>query len=210
MTQPVTDKKALAAAHVVSDLFSPLLAPSYAMILALWFTLLRYLPLGVKLMALGGVAFITAVVPALTIFILYRMGRVSDMSISDRSQRTVPYCVSIVCYIGAGIFLSSMQAPPWLDAFFYGAAAVSVISLLITRWWKISAHAGGMGGLAAVCYWLGLHSLVAMPMVWLTIAVALAGVMAWARLYLRHHTPLQVLAGAVLSFVTEYLALTFL
>lgn len=84
MTENITNRQASTVAHVISDLFSPLLVPSYALSLALWFTLLRYLPLAVKLMALGGVFFITAVIPALVIFILYRMGRVSDMSISDK------------------------------------------------------------------------------------------------------------------------------
>lgn len=210
MTEPATNKTATVAAHIISDLFSPLLAPSYALILALWFTLLRYLPLGVKLMALGGVFFITAVIPALVIFVLYRMGRVSDMSISDKSQRTMPYSVSIACYIGAGLFLSSMQAPAWLDAFFYGAAVVSLLSLIITHWWKISAHTGGMGDLAAVCYWLAFHNVIALPMIWVSIAFALVGAMGWARLYLRHHTPLQVFAGATMAFLIEYIALTFL
>jgi len=210
MTENITNRQASTVAHVISDLFSPLLVPSYALSLALWFTLLRYLPLAVKLMALGGVFFITAVIPALVIFILYRMGRVSDMSISDKSQRTLPYSVSIICYIGAGMFMSSMQAPAWFDAFFYGAAAVSLISLVITHWWKISAHTGGVGGLAAICYWLAIHNVLALPMIWISLSFALVGAMAWARLYLNHHTPLQVFAGATLSFVIEFIALTFL
>lgn len=210
MTETVPNKTATAAAHIISDLFSPLLVPSYALILALWFTLLRYLPLSVKLIAIGGVFFITAVIPALVIFILYRVGRISDMSISDKSQRTLPYSVSIACYIGAGLFLSSMQAPSWLDAFFYGAAVVSLLSVIITHWWKISAHTGGIGGLAAVCYWLAFHNVIALSMIWVSVAFALAGAMAWARLYLNHHTPLQVLAGASMAFIIEYIALTFL
>lgn len=210
MTETIRNKPASTIAHIISDMFSPLLVPSYALALALWFTLLRYLPLGVKLLALGGVFFITAIIPALVIFILYRLGRVSDMSISDKSQRTLPYSVSIVCYVGAGLFMTSMQAPAWLDAFFYGAAAVSLLSLVITRRWKISAHTGGVGGFAAICYWLALHNVVALPMIWVSLAFALAGAMAWARLYLNHHTPLQVLAGATMSFIIEYIALTFL
>ncbi len=47
-------------------------------------------------------------------------------------------------------------------------------------------------------------------MLWLTVTIALTGAMAWSRLYLRHHTPAQVLAGALLSFIIEFLALTFL
>lgn len=210
MTDNPTNKHVLATAHIISDLFSPLLAPTYATAIALWFTMLRYLPLNVKLWALGGILFITAITPALVIFILIRMGKVSNASISDKSQRTIPYCAAIVCYLGAGYFMHSMQAPGWLTAFFYGAAATSTLSLIITKWWKISAHTAGIAGVAAACYWLAFHNLIAAPMLWLTVTIALTGAMAWSRLYLRHHTPAQVMAGALLSFIIEFLALTFL
>lgn len=210
MTNNNTNISAQRISHILSDIFSPLLVPSYATAIALWFTMLRYLPLGVKLWALGGVFIITAIAPALVIIALYRTGKVSDMSISDKSQRTIPYCTSMLCYLGAGYFMHSMQAPSWLVAFFYGAAAVSVLSLIITRLWKISAHAGGVGGMAAACYWLALHGLLAAPMLWVSITIAIVGAVSWARLYLNHHTPLQVLAGASMSFIIVFLALSLL
>lgn len=210
MTENTSTKRVLGVAHIISDLFSPLLAPTYATAIALWFTMLRYLPLNVKLWALGGIFFITTVAPALVIFTLIRMGKVSNASISDKSQRTIPYCAAILCYIGAGYFMFSMQAPSWLTAFFYGAAITSTLSLIITKWWKISAHTAGIAGVAAACYWLAFHNLIAAPMLWLTVTFALTGAMAWSRLYLRHHTAAQVLAGATLSFIIEFLALSFL
>lgn len=210
MTNNNTNTSARRISHILSDIFSPLLVPTYATAIALWFTMLRYLPLGVKLWALGGIFIITAIAPALVIFALYRSGRVSDMSISDKSQRTIPYCTSILCYLGAGYFMHSMQAPSWLVAFFYGAAAVSALSLIITRWWKISAHSGGVGGMAAACYWLAFHGLLAAPMLWVSVTIALVGAVAWARLYLNHHTPLQVFAGAAMSFIIEFFALSLL
>ena len=118
MTNNNTNISAQRISHILSDIFSPLLVPSYATAIALWFTMLRYLPLGVKLWALGGVFIITAIAPALVIIALYRTGKVSDMSISDKSQRTIPYCTSMLCYLGAGYFMHSMQAPSWLVAFF--------------------------------------------------------------------------------------------
>lgn len=197
-------------AHIVSDVFSPLMMPVYATALTLWYTMLRYLPLSVKLWALGGVFVITTLAPLIVIFTLMRLGKVSDMSISDRGQRPVPYIVSILCYVSCGWFLHSMQAPVWLSGFFYGAAIVSILSLAITNWWKISAHAGAVGGVAGAIYYLSYYSLLAFPMQWLTLSFAIVGAVAWARLYLNHHTPMQVLAGAAMAFVVEILTISML
>lgn len=208
-TSPQGQSRAAIAAHIISDVLSPLLVPSYAMAFALWLTLMRFLPLGVKWWALGGVFFITAVIPALTIFVLIRLGRVSDTSISNRSERTLPYSVSILCFFGAGLFIYSCQGPAWLSAFYYGAGTVSLLSLAITRWWKISAHTAGISGFATAIYWMAYHGLIySTPLAWVNGGVLLTGLVAWARLYLNHHTPLQTLAGAALAAAVVYTALS--
>lgn len=192
------------AAHIISDVFSPIMMPTYAMAVALWLTIMVYLPLPARLKALFGVFAITAVIPFLFIVIMIRLGKISDASISDRSQRPAPYCVSIVCYIGAALMLISMRAPVWLSTFYFGAAAVSLLSLIITRWWKISAHAGAVGGVAGGMYWLACRGLLMNPVLWLCIVIALTGLLCWSRLYLGRHTVMQVIAGAVMAFLVEY------
>lgn len=190
---------------MISDVFSPLLAPTYAMVVAMWLTRLHYLPTNVRVWSTLGIFALTALVPVTFIAILIKRGKVSDVSISDPKQRTAPYCASTVCYLLGAAYMYALSAPAWLVAFFLGAATVSVLSMIITRRWKISAHTGGVGGLAAVIYWLGLNGFIEHgPLVWISIAIALVGAMAWARLYLNHHTLLQTAAGAALSFATVY------
>ncbi|MHC0039781.1 hypothetical protein, partial [Pseudoneobacillus sp. C159] len=58
------------AASAISDVFSPLLMATYAMAVALWLTPMAYLPLGVRAWSTVGVFFITAVIPASTVFVL--------------------------------------------------------------------------------------------------------------------------------------------
>ncbi len=197
-------------ASVISDVFSPLLAPSYGMAIALFLTRLHYLPLSVRLWALIGVFSITCLIPFTAIALLIKAGKVSDTSISDKSQRTIPYCISIACYIGASLFVAYMQAPMWLVMFFAGAAIVSVISLIITYWWKISAHTGGVGGLAAVLFWLAKSGYIESgSLIWASAGFLLVGLMAWSRLYLNRHTLGQVFAGALLSFAVVYTLVSF-
>ena len=208
-TNPERTPSLSTIAHILSDVFSPILAPTYVIVIALWLTLLRFIPFGVKMWSLGGVFFITAVVPMLTIFLLMRLGRVSDTSISNRRERIIPYSITILCYLAAAWFLHSLNAPVWLAAFYIAAAVASVLSLAITFYWKISAHSGAIAGVTTAIYWMAIHGLLfPAPMVWVSVAILITGAVCWARLYLNHHTPLQVLAGAALSAAVVYLTLT--
>lgn len=195
-------------AHVLSDVFSPMLVPSYALVAALTLTPMALLPTSPKVWAILGVFFITCVLPMLFILMLIRMGRVSDTAITDRRERTAPYCATIVCYAGAALFLRYLHAPYWVQNFYIGAALVGVISLVITRRWKISAHTGALAGLVAIVFWMtGRGLIMEGGLWWLCAAVAVLGGVAWARLYLDKHTVLQTLAGAALGFVTELIML---
>lgn len=207
MTDQQTDinKGVAAVAHIISDVFSPILMPTYGMAVALWLTMMHYLPLAVRLKALAGIFGITALIPFLFIFVMIKIGRINDVSISDHAQRPAPYCVSITCYVGAAFFLVAMNAPLWLPAFYFGAAVVSLLSLLITHWWKISAHAGAAGGLAAGIFWLACNGLLMNATMWVSAVFLLVGFLAWSRLYLGRHTLMQVFAGAMLGFGTVFL-----
>lgn len=192
-------------AHILSDFFSPLLTPTYGCFVALWLTSMAYLPVGIRLWTIVGIAAITALAPATVIFVLIRLGKVSDTSISDRRQRTIPYWTTIVCYIGACVFLSVLKAPAWLVVFFSAAAVVSFIAMIITHWWKISAHSASVAGLAGVIFWLARTGLILQgPLVWVSLEFLLTGAIAWARIYLNHHTLMQTFAGALLGFFVEY------
>lgn len=208
MTTDTSGRAPRLTAHILSDVFSPMLAPTYAMISALVLTPMSLLPTSPKVWSTAGILFITAVIPMLFILMLMRMGKVSDAAISNRNERTAPFTATILCYIGAAFFVRYLRAPYWIQNFYLAAAMVSAISLLVTHWWKISAHTGAMGGLAGIIFWMVERGLILWcPILWVCIAFALLGAVAWARLYLDKHTVLQTLAGAALGFGIELLFL---
>ena len=144
-------------ANIVSDVFSPLLMPTYAMIAAMWLTPLCLLPVGNRVSATAGIAFITCIIPLVFIFTMIRLGRVTDVSISDPRQRRAPYIVALLCYIGAAVFLASLKAPLWLVVFYGAGAIVLLLNLFITAKSKISAHTSAVGGTCALIFWLTLR-----------------------------------------------------
>lgn len=205
MTEFKTNRTSAIAAHLISDIFSPLLMPTFAMLVSMWLTRLHYLPLQARVWSTIGVFIITAIIPITFIAFLMKRGKVSDSSISDPRQRTLPYSMAVICFFIAAAYLLMLHAPAWLVAFPCGAAFYTIAALFITRFWKISAHAGGIGGLTAIILWLAWsHYIDFLPLLWLSLSIFITGLVCWARLYLSHHTLMQVFAGSVLAFVLVY------
>ena len=146
-------------AQILSDFFSPIVVPTYGTALALWITPLSILPERIRFGVMAMIALITAVIPTATIVTMIRLGRVSDMSISNRRERFIPFMVTIACYVAAAVYLGVVHAPAWLSLFFVGAAISSLIAMVITFWWKISAHATSVGGLSGIVSWLAFNHL---------------------------------------------------
>lgn len=209
---PASDcKELVTAAHIISDVFSPLLVPTIGMIIVMTLTGLMVLPGSTRLGATLGVFFITCILPMSLIFVLMKTGHVSDTSISHPRERTLPYIGAALCYLGAAVYVYTLHAPLWLMLFFVGGAAMIAVCVLITPLWKISAHTSGLGGLTGTVIWLAWRGMfVVDPMVVVSVALLLLGCMASARLILGHHTLGQTAAGALLGAGIEFGLLTWL
>ncbi len=187
-------------AQILSDVFSPLLTPTYAMIMAMWLTPMRVLPESTRLMATAIVAVLTAVIPCLAIVVLMRLHRISDRAISDRRQRLVPYSVAVVCYLAAAWTMHRFGAPAWLPLFFLGGGLATAIDTAINFRWKISAHTTGIGGCAGMMAWFALSGFGdPAALIWLSALIVLGGAIGTARLALERHTFAQVIAGFIVG-----------
>ena len=88
--------------HILSAVFSPLLVPTYGMVLAAFLTILNFLPLPLLWSAIGITFVITCLIPVAAILSLYKSGYIKDPGLNDRTERTIPYVVTILCYLGCG------------------------------------------------------------------------------------------------------------
>ena len=85
-------------------------------------------------------------------------------------------------------------APAIITASMAGYAVSSLVVQWITRYWKISTHALGITApLLALCVIYGTRPL---PF------LVLIPIVCWARVYLRAHTVLQVIAGVTLATIS--------
>jgi membrane-associated phospholipid phosphatase len=144
-------------------------------------------------LSFAGLFFFT-IAPMLCVFYLYLSGRISDFDMSDRWERRRAFIAFVIVDTLAAAFLTVVHAPTVLIAITWGYVGAVFVTMLITRWWKISTHAFGVTGPFTVMFllfrWELLPYVAIVPLVW------------WARVYLRSHTLAQVLAGAALAVVS--------
>lgn len=192
--------------QILSSIFSPLLVPTYGMALAGFLTILHLLPNQLIWTAIGITFVITCLIPASAIIAMYRSGHIKDPGLNERTERTLPYVINVLCYIGCGFFLYKANAPLWLPMFFAGAALACAINAVVNRWWKISAHAVAMGGLVALLFRIvASHYALYNMNVWLSAGIIVAGLVMTARIYLGRHTLWQVILGFANGFICVYL-----
>jgi len=185
-------------ASIVSTVFSPLLVPTYSVWLALSVTVLALAPATDRFKVVLGVFLLTCLMPAVLIVAMWKLGFVSEPGLNKRTERTVPYLITIAGYVMAAFFLVRVNAPLWLTAFLGGAALAALISMIVNRWWKISAHMAGVGGMLGLVTVIAVGPWAITTMVWwVAAAVLVCGLTGTSRLILRRHTMAQVAAGFV-------------
>ena len=173
-------------ATLLSTVFHPLLMPTYGIAIALYTSYMRIF--GDRLLG---------------IYILYKLGHISDFRLHERTERTIPYLINFACYVACYLYLYRFGIPSWIIAFIAGAIVALIISLFINRYWKISAHMVAAGSMVTLVFLMSFYSLMLTPYILpLQIAsVLLAGAIGSSRILLKRHTLGQVGAGFALGIL---------
>ncbi len=141
--------------------------------------------------------FFTSIGPMLYVLWLYATDRITDLDMSSRSERERVFVAFVLFYWAGTLVLWLVHAPTLLIATMGGYAAASVAVQYITRYWKISTHALGISAsMVALVYVFGQQPL---PF------LILIPIVAWSRVYLKAHTPAQVIVGALLGSASVYI-----
>jgi len=143
-------------------------------------------------------------IPAILIFMLYKIGVISDLSLKVRRERIYPYIITLLSYSVMIFFYYRMNMPPWFLMIMVSSVAIMLVAILITLKWKISAHMFGIGGLIggamSVSYFVE-HS---NPYFMFMGLFIIAGLVGTSRLILKRHTLAQVIAGFLLGFLFSF------
>ena len=139
-----------------------------------------------------GVIFLT-VIPILRIFTWSKYIGETHGNISNKSDRLVPYIVSIISYFIYWVILICLNSDKVLTFVAVSYSIGTLVLFIINMWCKVSAHASGV---AIACSLLicifgiyGLISLLILPVV------------LWSRFTLKKHTWSQLILGMCTGFV---------
>ncbi len=184
----------LKAARIISTLFVP---PSFTIIIFTFFAFRLEANLTQKLADIL-TAFIFGFTLQIILFVILRnKGLIVDIDASVKEERTAPFLISVFFYIIGLFVLIGNHVTVISEAFWFCYISNTLIIIAINKKWKISAHAAGAAGpLAAVTFVLGPVGL---------LFLILFAIIGWARVKLRCHTIMQVLAGGILGFFSTYI-----
>lgn len=194
-------------AKALSVLLYPLFVPTYGIALFCYaYVYIAHVPVVWTVIAIAGTFVLTCLLPMISIWILIRRGEVQDMQIEDAHQRTMPYLyatVGFACW--AYLLIAVLHAPSYIGLIGIGATVAIGLVMLINRWWKISAHLTGFGGLVGgiLSFYLGVGAIPSAGTLSLLFGVSL--LLMYARLRLNAHTSAQVCAGWLLGISCTFL-----
>ncbi len=196
-------------ALAISWLFLPLFAPVYALLIALFSVnfesygfqdnCLFVLQPEQKKAILSLFFIFSFIGPAISVVLLRFSGQISSVMMDKRSERFVPSIMTNLFGISLlSILLWKMDftfpGARFLFALAAGSCSTVLICTIITRKWKISLHAAGMGILSGFLF--GYFNKMEFFNVWLFAGVILlSGLVMSARMFLGAHSLKQLAAG---------------
>lgn len=209
------------ASRILSWVFLPLNVPIIALLLAMYLPSDNYdsgyrevlfrLNEQWKLLLLLLFTFFSLIIPSFVIMFMRYSGHISDVMMDKRSERIIPSVFVNVSAAALYFMLQSKDPNGDFPSAIYGLSMGSFLTVfmctIITRWWKVSLHAAGMGILSGFCfgYYLGMD---VFPFWVLPVVVVLSGIVMSARMYLGKHNLAQCLAGYFIGSLT--LAITLI
>lgn len=193
-------------AEFVSRILHPFYMTTYGLLILFNSSLKLLFSTQEKAVSLIVLFIFTLLLPALIIFLLHKKKKISNLNISNRKERTVPFLCVFCCYILCTVVLISLGITPSFIPMLLVGSALSILFLTVISFgWKISAHLTGIGGLCGtifgISWWLNVNT-----MNIFIIVILLSGILAYARIVLKEHTLGQSLCGFLLGFFCLFLS----
>lgn len=186
-------------ALIPTYLFQPLLIPAYGIgLLGVSSFFYGYSPL-LRGVVLGLSFFLAVVMPVLWYALLRKLNVITTSQASDRHERKWAYLFTMSAYAVVAALSFYFGVKLYYVQLWLGAFMALALVYVINSFWKISAHATGMGGLMGAVIFLSFF-FCKIPLFLIIVLSLCSSWVAWARLELKAHTPAQLVAGYTVGF----------
>lgn len=144
-------------------------------------------------------ALFASIIPFAVILRGVRSGALTDHHVGRREQRRTPMVIGVGSMAVGIVGLVVLGVERELLATLGAVVCGLIVSILVTRWWKISVHTDVAASVVVVlAEIIGPFALAASPIVLLV---------AWSRVQLRDHTAAQTVVGGMVGAVVTVGAL---
>ena len=195
----------------LSKFISIILHPIFMPLLALYLTLINIPSVGFSInhylpFIYGVIICSTILLPLFTIFILIKSKKVSSLEMSNHKERSLPLFRTVL-WMGLGFYILKdlLVYSPIIEAELIGAILIILFASIISKYWKISLHLLGIGGLVGV--FIALQIMYGGVMNLLLLFILLSGILGVARIDQKAHNHAQVYVGFLLGVSIELVAL---
>jgi membrane-associated phospholipid phosphatase len=135
----------------------------------------------------------TLVPTAILLLAGVRSGRWSDSDVSIRKERQRFFPWAVPFSVAGVVAMWWMRAPGYIIRGGLATLALFIVSWMLNFGLKLSLHALFAFYCAIILFRIGL--------IWGAIALVLAILVAWSRLFLRRHTWIELIAGIMLGLI---------
>lgn len=198
------------SAKLISVIFHPVFIP---LLLAVFIFKLNVYPFSffspkAMYIVLALLLFFNVLTPVIFIFLFKKAGYVTSFAMSERNERIFPLITYAVLLYVSTILSRRWDLPPLWDVTLLMFAMLTLFTLLVNMFYKISIHLVGWGGLAGLTAFL-IYFYKADYFILLTMIILLSGITAWSRAVLKTHKAGELITGFGMGFLLILSGLLF-
>ena len=160
------------------------------------------------LVLLGAFIF-TLLLPLVSVLLLLLSKKIKSVEMPLKEERILPIILTAIYMITGFFYLKEILVyAPIIKSIYLGALYIVLLSLIITKSWKISLHMLAVGGATGV--FLILEMLFGQSQYYLMFFIFLAGVVGFARYSLKAHNLKQIYTGFILGLCVMCISIIYL
>ncbi len=206
--EPEPSGFAKAIGHFVSYIFHPLFIPTYVSCYLLFihpFVFAGYSE-KMKIFRLANVILCTAFLPALSIFIMWRLKLViSSIQLKTQRERIIPYVIAMTLYFWCWYVFKNVDSPQEMQLFLLGAFLGVCTAWMLNIPMRVSMHTTAVGAVLTFFLILAFRD-ATFNTVPLSIAILIAGLVCTARLLVSTHTYREIYIGFFAGVLAQVVA----
>ncbi|MBS1946548.1 MAG: hypothetical protein JST47_02165 [Bacteroidetes bacterium] len=195
-------------AHLFSFIFHPGLIASYVMYFLIFIHPFEFSGLDQKLKVYRFITvfFSTTLLPAFSTFLLLQLKLgVQSIYLRTMKERIIPYALAMIFYWWAwNVYKHLSDSHPASIHFLLGAFLAVCGAWFCNIYFKISMHAISAGGLVMFFLLFSFAGDFASGL-YLSVAIAIAGIVCTSRMIISGHTPVEIYSGLFIGALAQFI-----